>query len=86
VPGRQEHEWDNYPKKKRRRTLRRPELTVAGILARAEEHRQRMIQGIRGFPGGDTLARFLARHRGAPHPADIPRLTVEQILTWADAH
>ena len=23
-----------------------------------------LVQGIRGLPGGDTLARFLARHRG----------------------
>jgi hypothetical protein len=42
--------------------------------------------GTRGFPGGDTLARFLARHRGAPHPENLPDLTVPQILRWADQH
>jgi hypothetical protein len=45
-----------------------------------------LIQGIRGLPGGDTLARFLQRQRGAPHYMDRPRLAVEQILRWADAH
>jgi hypothetical protein len=40
----------------------------------------------RGLPGGNTLARFLARHRGAPHPENSPNLTVPQILHWADQY
>jgi hypothetical protein len=43
-----------------------------------------LIQGIRGLPGGETLARLLSRHRDAPHPSELPHLTVKQILRWAD--
>jgi hypothetical protein len=45
-----------------------------------------LLQGIRGLPGGDTLARLLARRLGARNTADLPRLTVKQILRWADTH
>ena len=43
-------------------------------------------RGYRGLPGGDTLARLLARERGARNPAAVPPLAVWQILCWADAH
>jgi hypothetical protein len=43
-------------------------------------------KGSRGLPGGDTLARLLARRVGKPHPHDRPPLTVAHILAWADAH
>jgi hypothetical protein len=42
--------------------------------------------GRRGLPGGDTLAQLLARERGVRHPNSPPRLSVEQILRWADAY
>jgi hypothetical protein len=42
--------------------------------------------GRRGLPGGSTLARLLAEQRGLRNAHTIPRLTVEQILAWADAH
>ncbi|MDB5307939.1 MAG: hypothetical protein JWO38_2141 [Gemmataceae bacterium] len=42
--------------------------------------------GTRGLPGGDSLARLLARRRGARNHADRPPLTTAQILAWADAH
>jgi hypothetical protein len=45
-----------------------------------------LVVGARGLPGGDSLARLLARERGARNPADVPPLTVRQILAWADAH
>ena len=45
-----------------------------------------LARGDRGLPGGSSLARLLADHRGARNPKDLPRLTIEQILTWADAH
>lgn len=41
--------------------------------------------GSRGLPSGSTLARLLAEHRGYRNIADLPPLTVRQILTWADA-
>jgi hypothetical protein len=43
-------------------------------------------QGSRGLPGGDSLARLLARERVAADPRNRPRLTVKQILAWAAAH
>lgn len=42
--------------------------------------------GLRGLPGGSSLAQLLASRRGARNPADVPALTEEQILAWADAH
>ncbi len=45
-----------------------------------------LLRGGRGLPGGSSLARLLAEHRGARNPQDLPVLTSEQILVWADAH
>ncbi|MBN9524335.1 hypothetical protein J0H58_38445 [bacterium] len=45
-----------------------------------------LVKGHRGLPGGDSLARFLARHRGVRNQAAAPPLTVEQIKAWAEAH
>jgi hypothetical protein len=45
---------------------------------------QALLKGLRGLPGGDTLARLLARRCGVP--AGPPALTIEQILSWADRH
>lgn len=42
--------------------------------------------GVRGLPGGDSLARLLARHRGVRNKKALPHLTTGQILDWADAH
>jgi hypothetical protein len=43
-------------------------------------------QGNRGLFGGDSLAKFLGRHRGKTRRRlDRPTLTEEQILAWADA-
>src|SRR5262249_33589248 len=43
-------------------------------------------QGRRGLPGGSSLAKLLAQHRGRRNQKDLPPLTGEQILAWADAH
>jgi hypothetical protein len=43
-------------------------------------------QGSRGLPGGDSLGKLLARRMGVRTRAATPRLTVEMILRWADAH
>jgi hypothetical protein len=43
-------------------------------------------RGLRGLPGGTTLARLLAQRRGVRHPVELPALREEQILAWADAH
>jgi hypothetical protein len=42
--------------------------------------------GLRGLPGGSSLARLLAEKRGVRNPGNLPCLRVEQILSWADAH
>lgn len=42
--------------------------------------------GLRGLPGGTSLARLLAQERGVRNIKDLPDLTVPQILGWADAH
>jgi hypothetical protein len=47
---------------------------------------QALRKGLRGLEEGSSLARLLALHRGARNHRDLPPLTVEQILTWADAH
>ena len=39
----------------------------------------------RGLPGGSTLARFLAEHRGARHLFSPPPLALPQVLAWGDA-
>jgi len=43
-------------------------------------------RGLRGLPGGSSLARLLAEHRGVRNKADLPILTEAQVLKWADAH
>jgi hypothetical protein len=43
-------------------------------------------QGSRGLPGGSSLAKLLAAHRGHRNIRGLPPLTLEQILAWADAH
>jgi hypothetical protein len=91
---------------------RLPRLTQRQVLAWADAHRRRtgawpnyasgpvpeapgetwigvdsaLRQGWRGLPGGSSLARLLARHRGVRNLMDLPRLTEEQVLAWADAH
>lgn len=42
--------------------------------------------GNRGMPGGSSLARFLAEHRGVRNIQALPRVTEKQILAWADAY
>lgn len=42
--------------------------------------------GTRGLPGGSSLAQLLAKHRGVRNPRQLPRLTIKQILAWADEY
>jgi hypothetical protein len=42
--------------------------------------------GLRGLPGGSSLARLMAQERGVRNLQALPRLTPGQILAWADAH
>ncbi len=43
-------------------------------------------EGYRGFRGGSSLATLLAKYRGKRFNTCLPRVSVNQILTWADAH
>jgi hypothetical protein len=45
-----------------------------------------LFDGQRGLTPGSSLARLLAEHRDRRNHLDLPPLTVEQILAWADAH
>jgi hypothetical protein len=45
-----------------------------------------LFQGLRGLPGGSSLARLLAERRGKRNHMGLPRLTLKQILGWADRH
>ena len=44
-----------------------------------------LSNGLRSLPGGSSLARLLAEHRGVRNRRDLPPLSIEQILEWADA-
>jgi hypothetical protein len=45
-----------------------------------------LARGGRGLPGGSSLARLLEEYRGRRNQARAPRLTIRQLLAWADAH
>src|SRR5207245_5766917 len=45
-----------------------------------------LLLGLRGLPGGSSLPRLLHGHRGKRIRSQLPELSVEQILAWADAH
>jgi hypothetical protein len=42
--------------------------------------------GGRGLPGGSSLAKLLANHRGVRNIKSLPPLTEQQILVWADEY
>ena len=42
--------------------------------------------GVRGLPGGSSIAILLAENRGVRNPGDLPPLTQDQILEWADRY
>ncbi len=42
-------------------------------------------QGLRGLPGGSSLVQLLVERRGIRNANRPPRLTIRQILAWADA-
>ncbi|MCH8053922.1 MAG: hypothetical protein IH895_07670 [Planctomycetes bacterium] len=43
-------------------------------------------EGARWQVEGTTLAELLGRRRNEQHPSKLPRLTINQVLTWADEH
>jgi superfamily II DNA or RNA helicase len=73
-----------------KRTRRWPSTTSGEIAGAPGETWQRidgaLSVGLRGFPGGSSLAKLLARERGRRNRKGLPPLTHPQILRWADAH
>lgn len=45
-----------------------------------------LIDGLRGLPGGSSLAKLLAEHRGAYNRKGRSKLTEEIILSWVDEY
>lgn len=45
-----------------------------------------LIYGLRGLAGKSSLAKLLAQHRDVRNVHDLPPLSQEQILAWADSH
>jgi hypothetical protein len=45
-----------------------------------------LVDGLRGLPGGSSLARLLAKHRGVRNRKDLPKLRIATIVSWADAY
>lgn len=45
-----------------------------------------LVVGVRGFAGGDSLAKLLARRRGVRNKQALPPLSVRQIRAWIRAH
>lgn len=43
-------------------------------------------RGLRGFPGGSSLAQLLAAERAVRNHLDVELLSVGQILLWSDTH
>jgi hypothetical protein len=74
----------------RRRTGRWPHADsgpVAGVPGQTWQGvNKALVQGLRGLPGGSSLARLLAERRGKRNQAEAPRLREGQILRWADRH
>src|SRR5206468_3801943 len=45
-----------------------------------------LFYGNRGFPGGSSLAKLLEEQRGVRNSRRPPKLSIPQILEWADTH
>jgi hypothetical protein len=74
----------------RRRTGRFPSVTSGDVEGVEGENwsaiHLALRHGSRGLPAGWSLARLLAKHRGHRPGAQKRRLTIGQILAWADIH
>lgn len=47
---------------------------------------QALRKGLRGFRGGSSLARLLAKHRSRRNRKQLPPYTIGKILGWAAQH
>jgi hypothetical protein len=67
-----------------------PHLRSGPVLGAPGEHWKAIDTalrlGVRGLPGGSSLAVLLAQRRGARNRAKPPRLSLKKIRRWAEAH
>jgi hypothetical protein len=74
----------------RERAGRWPSLKSGAVIDAPEETWARVQSalhfGLRGLPGGSSLARLLQTARGASNLTERPRFSEEEILRWVDAH
>jgi hypothetical protein len=72
------------------RTGRWPNLYSGTIWTQRADNWRRVDSalrlGLRGLPGGSSLARLLAEERGVRNSSCLPRLSQKQIVEWAEAH
>ncbi len=68
-----------WPKVKTGAIQNAPGETWSGVNAALES-------GLRGLPGGSSLAKLLEKHRRVRNRKGLPSLTEQQILAWADEH
>ena len=71
-----------------RRTHTWPKVLSGSIFGAAHESWSKVDQalrvGVRGLPGGSSLAGLLAERRGVRNPRTAPPLSEAQVLAWAD--
>jgi hypothetical protein len=74
----------------RRRTGRWPTIEAGPIPATDGEKWRKVDNalrlGLRGLPGGSSLARLLTAKRSVRNLKGLPPLTIRQILAWADSY
>jgi hypothetical protein len=73
------------------RTARWPNVRRGGSIPDAPGETWQAVHdalyvGLRGLPGGSSLARLLAKERGVRNIHGLPRLTLHLIIRWAKAH
>ena len=66
-----------------------PKVLSGSIFGAAHESWSKVDQalrvGVRGLPGGSSLAGLLAERRGIRNPKAAPQLSETQVLAWADS-
>jgi hypothetical protein len=77
----------------KQRTGRWPSLYSGEVVSRGVQTGENwntvnnaLLRGLRGLPGGSTLATLLAEHRGHRPLSSLPPLSIKQILAWADVY
>jgi hypothetical protein len=74
-----------------RSTGRWPSAYTRGPVAAGRDDTWRAVaialtKGLRGLPGGDSIAQVLLRYRGVRRARNRPHFTFRQILAWADRY